>query len=195
MRLFVHGGVYFRPTHIHNFSPPTNVFLTTTGTPMSSGEPETDPAISNFASILEAAAKEYEKLTKKDLRPFAAQFDKCDSPRAVLDIFRDQAQAFEEYRKSDDALMKWLDPTVNVLFTLSTTLGEVLALVVSLEQFTPYVARLPDAYFSAILSRKNDFCRHRSPPHRRTLPMFVAVHMCNVNVFRRRKMSRATTRS
>ncbi|KAI0249056.1 hypothetical protein BJV78DRAFT_1284306 [Lactifluus subvellereus] len=98
---------------------------------MSLGERETNPTISNFASIFKRAAKEYKKLTKKDLRthPFAAQFDRCDSPDAVLAVFRGQAQTFEEYRKGDDGLMKWLDPTVNVLFTLSATLGEGLALV------------------------------------------------------------------
>jgi hypothetical protein len=101
----------------------------------------TDPSISNFTSIFEAATKEYKKLTKKDLQthPFAAQFDRCDSPAAVLDVFRKQAQAFDEFRKDDDRLMAWLDPTVNILFTCSATLGEGLALVVCLEGFIVFV--------------------------------------------------------
>ena len=96
-----------------------------------------DPSISNLTSIFEAATKEYKKLTKKDLQthPFAAQFDACDSPAAVLDIFRKQAHAFDEFRKGDDSLMTWLDPTVNILFTCSETLGEGLSLVVCLEGF------------------------------------------------------------
>ena len=99
----------------------------------------TDPSISNFTSIFEAATKEYKKLTKKDLQThiFAAQpeFDRCDSPRVVLDVFRKQAQAFDEFRKGDDRLMTWLDPTVNILFACSATLGKGLALVVCLKGF------------------------------------------------------------
>jgi hypothetical protein len=93
----------------------------------------TNPSTSNFTSIFEVAAKEYKKLTKKDLHthPFAAQFDRSDSPGAVLDIFRTQASAFEEFRKGDERLIKWLDPTVNILSTFSATFGEALALVVS----------------------------------------------------------------
>ena len=74
-------------------------------------------------------------MTKKDLQthPFAAQFDRCDSPAAVLNIFRKQAQAFDEFRKGDDRLMTWLDPIVNILSTCSATLGEGLGLVVRLE--------------------------------------------------------------
>jgi thiamine kinase-like enzyme len=93
----------------------------------------TDISPSNLTSIFGAATKEYKKLVKKDLHThsFAAQFCKCDSPQAVLDIFQRQSQAFEEFRKGDDRLMKWLDPIANVLFVFSATLGEALALVVS----------------------------------------------------------------
>ena len=127
----------------------------------------TDTSISNLTSIFEAAAKQYKKLTKKDLHthPFAAQFDTCDSPGAVLDVFRKQAQAFDEFHRGDDRLIRWLDPTVNILFTCSETIGEGLALVVCLDTFPPSVPPLLDTYFSAVLSRKNDICRNRSPPH------------------------------
>ncbi|KAI0249076.1 hypothetical protein BJV78DRAFT_1354551, partial [Lactifluus subvellereus] len=84
------------------------------------------PSISNFSSIFETAAKEYKKLTKKDLHnhPFATQLDRCDSPSAVLGIFQNQAQAFDQLRNGDERLMKWLSPTVHILFTFSATLGE-----------------------------------------------------------------------
>jgi hypothetical protein len=118
-----------RPTHKRV---PSNDYAAHYFIPMSAGEREATPAISNFTSIFETASNEYKRLTKNDLRahPFAAQFYKCDSPRAVLDIFREQARAFEEYRDRDDKLMAWLDPTVNIVFALSATLGEGLALVV-----------------------------------------------------------------
>ncbi|KAH8989674.1 hypothetical protein EDB86DRAFT_3245182, partial [Lactarius hatsudake] len=81
---------------------------------------------SNFISIFEAASKEYKKLTKQDLNthPFSVEFDNCDSPDAVLSIFRKQAEIFDEIRKGDERLIKWLDPMVHILFTFSAALGE-----------------------------------------------------------------------
>lgn len=124
-------------------STPTNLFLTATQ-PLSTAirmattsKQVADPSISNFTSIFETATKEYKKLTKKDLQTdtFAAQFDRYDTPGAVLEVFRKQALAFDDFRKGDDRLMTWLDLTVNILFTCSATLGEGLALVVCLEGF------------------------------------------------------------
>jgi hypothetical protein len=117
---------------------PTAIQLLSSAVQMSTTSKQaTESPISNFISIFEASATEYKKLTKKDLHtdPFAAQFDKCDSPGAILDIFRTQASAFDEFRKGDQSLIKWLDPTVNILSTFSTTLGEGLALVVSIQFF------------------------------------------------------------
>ena len=76
----------------------------------------------------------------KDLHthPVAAQFNKCDTPHAVLDVFRKQAQAFEEFRKGDDRLITWLDPTVNILSKCSATIGETLSSVVCLERCTSF---------------------------------------------------------
>ncbi|KAI0249052.1 hypothetical protein BJV78DRAFT_729027 [Lactifluus subvellereus] len=145
-RLFVHGGVYVRPMRTHNSPQPTNLFLTmaelpNTAIPIPPGQRDSNPAISNFPPIFKDALDKYKRLTKKDLQShlLAVEFDRCDSPHAVLEIFRKQAQAFEEFRKGDDKLMKWLDPTVNVLSTLSATLGEGLALVVRFAGFTPSV--------------------------------------------------------
>ncbi|KAI9465568.1 hypothetical protein BJY52DRAFT_1209520, partial [Lactarius psammicola] len=91
----------------------------------------TQPAItssstSNFVSIFEDASKEYKKLTGQDLNahPFSVEFDSCDSPDVVLGIFQKQAQIFNEIRKGDEKLMKWLDPIVHILFTFSAALGE-----------------------------------------------------------------------
>jgi hypothetical protein len=113
-------------------SPPTSSSEMSTST----GKPATNPSMENFTSIFHAATCEYKKLIKKDIHthPFALQFHKCDSPSDVLDIFRTQSSAFEQYRKGDDRLMRWLDPTVNILSTFSTTFGEALALVVSLHR-------------------------------------------------------------
>jgi fungal STAND N-terminal Goodbye domain len=92
---------------------------------MSASLQETDPSISNFVSIFKAASERYKKLTKQDLdaHPFAEELGKCDSPAAVLDLFQTQAQAFEEFRKGDERLMKWLDPTVNIITKFSATVA------------------------------------------------------------------------
>jgi hypothetical protein len=107
---------------------------------MSSVNQPTDLSISNFTSIFNAASNEYRKLTKQDLHahPFAAVLDNCDSPDAILNVFRRQAQTFDEFRKGDDRLIKWLDPTVHILFTFSATLGEGIALVSVIHPFILY---------------------------------------------------------
>jgi hypothetical protein len=86
----------------------------------------------NFTAIFNAAAAEYQRVTKKrlDTHPFAAQLDTCDSPDAVSNIFRTQAQAFSVFREGDERLMTWLDPIVHILlFIFSGTLGEGIGLV------------------------------------------------------------------
>ena len=92
-----------------------------------------NPSTSNFISIFEAASREYKKLTKEDLNthPFFVEFDSCDSPDAVLSIFKRQAEVFDEIRGGDEKLMKWLDPMVHILFTFSGALGEGVGLVSS----------------------------------------------------------------
>src|SRR5712691_6020981 len=85
----------------------------------------------NFTAIFQAASNEYQRTTGKllDTHPFTTQLDGCDSPEAALNVFRTQAQAFSEFRKGDEKLIKWLDPIVHVVFTFSGTLGEGIGLV------------------------------------------------------------------
>jgi len=83
------------------------------------------PASSNFRLIFNNALNVYEKHTKKDIlaHPLAAQLQACDSPASILTVLHQQVQEFDQSRNSNEALSKWLDPTVNVLFALSGTLG------------------------------------------------------------------------
>jgi hypothetical protein len=85
----------------------------------------------NFTAIFQAASSEYERVTGNplDTHPFSIQLDSCNSPEAVLDAFRTQAQAFDKFCKADEKFMTWLDPIVHILFTFSTTLGEGIGLV------------------------------------------------------------------
>ena len=85
----------------------------------------------NFQLVFNNALKAYEKRTKKDLlaHPLASQLQACDSPAAILAILQLQVQGLDQSRSGDDRWTKWLDPTINVLYTFSATLGEGVGLV------------------------------------------------------------------
>jgi hypothetical protein len=85
----------------------------------------------NFQLIFNNALKSYENRTKSNLlaHPLVAQLQACDSASAILTLIHQQLQGLHQSQKGDERLTKWLNPTVNVLFTLSTTLGEGVGLV------------------------------------------------------------------
>jgi hypothetical protein len=86
---------------------------------------------SNFQSVLNAALDAYDKKTKSKLlaHPLAAQFQSCDSPTAIISILQDIIQQFYRRHRSDEKLTNWLNPTINVLYAFSSTLGQGLGLV------------------------------------------------------------------
>ena len=88
-------------------------------------------ASTNFQIIINNALKAYEKRTKQDLlaHPLAAQFQTCDSPTAILAVLQQQVQGLDQSGSSDDRWTKWLDPTINVLFAFSATVGAGVGLV------------------------------------------------------------------
>ena len=85
----------------------------------------------NFQLIINDALKAYETRTKKELlsHPLASQLEACNSPAAILTVLEQQVQGPDQSRNCDDRWTKWLGPTVNVLCTLSDTLGEGVGLV------------------------------------------------------------------
>ena len=95
--------------------------------------PSTTTSSPSFETIFKAALEEYEKKTKKDIasHPLAAQLKSCDSPSAILAILRAQVQASDKSQGADERLTKWLDPTVNVLYTFSAIIGDAAGLVIS----------------------------------------------------------------
>jgi hypothetical protein len=125
--LLVQPKIYSESSNFHPLAP-----LATSVT-MSDTNQAAGPSRStdNFTVIFQAASTEYERVTGKplDTHPFATQLDSCDSPEAVLNVFRTQAQTFDSFRKGDEKLLTWLDPIVHVLFTFSATLGEGIGLV------------------------------------------------------------------
>ncbi|KAH9988601.1 hypothetical protein BJV77DRAFT_731662 [Russula vinacea] len=86
----------------------------------------TSTSQSNFVSIFNAALESYKRKTKKDLtsHPLLPSLQSCDSPEAVLTVLREQIPAFSQSQNGDDALTKWVTPTVNVLYAFSSTLGQ-----------------------------------------------------------------------
>ena len=86
---------------------------------------------SNFQSIFNAALKAYEKKTKKDLlaHPLAAQLQACNTPGDILAILQDKVNEFDQSRSADEKLLRWLNPTINVLYAFSETLGGGVGLV------------------------------------------------------------------
>jgi len=82
----------------------------------------TSSPLSTFETLFNTAFDKYAKRTGQDLRshPLAAALDRCGSPDEILAIFQAQSQAFDEFRKGDPKLIKWLRPVVNGLHAIST---------------------------------------------------------------------------
>ncbi|KAH9169627.1 hypothetical protein EDB89DRAFT_1908396 [Lactarius sanguifluus] len=98
-------------------------------------EKERLPALSrpslNFKAIFEKALKAYNKKINQDLtaHPLATQLQPCDSPATILTILQEQVDQFKRSQGADERLQKWLNPTINVLYAFSQTLGEGIGLV------------------------------------------------------------------
>ncbi|KAH8999577.1 hypothetical protein EDB86DRAFT_3242615 [Lactarius hatsudake] len=88
--------------------------------------PPTATSSMDFEKIFGTALEAYKKQTKNDIasHPLATQLQSCDSPGAILAVLRAQVQTFEQSQSADERLTRWLDPTVNVLYAFSATLGE-----------------------------------------------------------------------
>jgi hypothetical protein len=86
---------------------------------------------SNFQLIIINALDVYKKRTKKDLlaHPLVTELQYCNSPSAILAVLQRQLQGLDQSPRSDERWTRWLDPTVNVLYSLSGTLGEGIGLV------------------------------------------------------------------
>ena len=86
---------------------------------------------SNFQSIFNNALDNYRKRTKKDLlmHPLAARLQACDTPTAIRAILQEQIHGLDQSQSSAERWSKWLDPTVNVLFAFSATIGAGVGLV------------------------------------------------------------------
>ena len=89
------------------------------------------PSSSNLQAVFEAALKQYEKKTEKNLLtlPLMFQLQACKSPADTLAILRSRAAKFEQTMDADDKFIKWLDPIVNVLSASSSVISAGVGLV------------------------------------------------------------------
>ena len=130
---------------------------------------------SNFQSIFNAALKAYEKKTKSDLlaHPLAAQLQACKSPDDILAVLQEKVKEFDQSRGANERLSQWLDPTINVLYSFSATIGAGVGLVSSLEStclLRPLLSHI--ALIAGILARIRRLLWYwGSPPGERALQM------------------------
>jgi len=97
-----------------------------------SNVPSSSTSRSNLDAIFNAALKVYKKKTGKDItsHPLATELQSCDSPDTILAVLRRQIPTPNQSQNGDETFEKYLIPTVNVLYTLSETLGEGIGLVI-----------------------------------------------------------------
>ena len=111
-----------RPLHIPDHGQfiitPITITCILSPTPMATSHP-------NYQSILNTALGSYKKRTGKDLAsdPLLRRLEICHSPDDVFTILRGSFLGLDQSHSSNSKLIKWLDPTVNVLYTLSVTIG------------------------------------------------------------------------
>ena len=87
---------------------------------------------STFQSILNSALERYENNTEHSnllAHPLVAQLESCESPVQVLSALQGIVGQFDQRRRRDERLTKWLNPTVHVLHAFSNALGEGVSLV------------------------------------------------------------------
>ena len=86
---------------------------------------------SNFQLIINNALDKYKKRTNNDLlaHPLAAQLQSCNSPSDILAVLHQQVQGLGQSQSTDERWSRWLDPTVDVIYVLSSTLAAGASLV------------------------------------------------------------------
>ena len=99
--------------------------------PIMSNNPSPSTSRSNLDAIFKTALSAYRKKTGKDIasHPLATELQSCDSLNATLTVLRRKIPTPGQTKTGDETFEKCLIPTVNVLYSLSNTLGEAVGLV------------------------------------------------------------------
>ncbi|KAI0293108.1 hypothetical protein BC826DRAFT_1175874, partial [Russula brevipes] len=97
---------------------------------MSQNPTEAVASSSNHDVIFENALKVYKRKTGKDLTsdPLLRRLETCNSPGSILATLRGQIPDFDQPGTRNDRLANWLDPTVNLLLSFSSTIGGAVSL-------------------------------------------------------------------
>ena len=82
----------------------------------------------NYQVIFDNALEAYKEKTGKDLPsdPLLRKLESCNSPDTVLDVLRDQTSIFNQ---PGGSLTRFVKPTINVLYTFSSTVSDAVNLV------------------------------------------------------------------
>ena len=129
--------------------------------PSTSTSTSTSSPNSHWQSIFDAALKAYEKKTKKDIlvHPLASQLQACKSPGDILAVLQDKVDEFDQSRSADERLSQWLNPTINVLYSFSATIGAGIGLVSAIKLLLPLLTEV-----AGILARINHILGYWSSP-------------------------------
>jgi hypothetical protein len=109
---------------------------------------------------------------------------KPDSPSdnldSMLDLFREQAREFDEFKKGDTKLFEWLKPIVNVLYTLCTNkfLGGASSVNPATSLFIIIFAT--DTLSQGVFTRKGSPLRYPNPSIRALLPLYLRPTPCHI---------------
>jgi hypothetical protein len=121
--------------------------------------PSSSTSRSNLDSIFNAALKSYKKKTGKDItsHPLANELQSCDSPDAILAVLRRQIPTPDQSQTGDETFEKCLTPVVNILYTLSDTLGEGVGLVIS-TMSSPVKNPCANIFLTGVLTSQSNIC-------------------------------------
>ena len=95
----------------------------------------------SFQPILDAAFADYAKQTGIDPTkdPFADRVQACHSPDDVLKLLEEKANEFKDYREGNRKLIDCIKPMVNVIYAISSFLGEAVSFVSRISSFFMFV--------------------------------------------------------
>ena len=130
----------------------------------------------SFQPIFDAASREYKKKTGQDLQihPLAAELQQCNSPDGVLNMFQKQADALDNTEQRDQTFIKWLNPTVHLLYTLSATIGGGVG-VVSFAQSLIALSQSMNIRHTGVLPCKCNIYWNRHPSRGNYSPMIPHI--------------------
>ena len=139
---------------------------------MSTG-PSTSTSHSKFAPIFNAALETYKRKTKKDIanHPLLPRLQSCESPEAILNVLQEPIPESSQSQNSNNGLTNWIAPTVNVLYSFSSALGEVAGLVNSF-RMSPRKESVFIIFFQGIPSSKHNLYGDWHSPLGRCLSSF-----------------------